>query len=520
VQTAGGQSLANAATVSPGNSPGILSATANYSQSSLGSLPIEIGGTTVGTQYDRLAVTGNISLSGALALSTINGFTPTAGQSFTILTYTGTRTGTFSSVTGDNLDGLSQGLFYKVVYDDANKRVNLEAHQAQLSIADVTLTEPNSGTVNADFAVTLSDARSNGVTVNFATADGTATAPADYTTTSGTLTWASGDSATKHVLVPVKADALDEFDETFTVNLSANSHASILDGTGVGTIQDDPADVPPTVSIDDVSQNEGNSGTTAFGFTVSLSAPSGKTITLNYATADGSATAPSDYASTSGGLTFNPGNTSKGVSVNVNGDLTVEPDETFFVNLSSLVNVTAGDLQGQGTILNDDTGCSAPLVTGYNKPAQAVGKKIVVLGSNLTGATAVAFSKAGGGTVNGTRLVVISDTQVSVKVPNLATTGPVSVTTPCGTGTGPTLKIKATILDFNPKSGPVGTQVILTGTAFTGTSKVQFGTKAATFTVDSDGQITATVPTGATTAIITITTPGGKAKTSVVFTVT
>jgi hypothetical protein len=143
------------------------------------------------------------------------------------------------------------------VYDDATKRVNLETHQAQLSIADVTLTEPNSGTVSADFAVTLSDARSNGVSANFATADGTAKAPADYTNSSGTLIWAAGDSSTKHVLVPVKADALDEFDETFTVILSANSHASILDGSGTGTIQDDPADVPPTVSINDVSQNEG-----------------------------------------------------------------------------------------------------------------------------------------------------------------------------------------------------------------------------------------------------------------------
>lgn len=75
-------------------------------------------------------------------------------------------------------------------------------------------------------------------------------------------------------------------------------------------------------------------------------------------------------------------------------------------------------------------------------------------------------------------------------------------------------------MDFNPKSGPVGAQVILTGSAFTGTTKVQFGTTTASFTVNNDGQITTTVPTGATTAVITITTPGGKAKTKVVFTVT
>jgi hypothetical protein len=108
VQTAAGQTFTNGATVSPGSSPGILAATASYAQTAGGSLPIEIGGTTLGTQYDRLAVTGNASLNGTLALSTINGFVPTAGQTFNVLTYTGTRSGTFSSVTGDNLDGLNR----------------------------------------------------------------------------------------------------------------------------------------------------------------------------------------------------------------------------------------------------------------------------------------------------------------------------------------------------------------------------------------------------------------------------
>jgi hypothetical protein len=114
----------------------------------------------------------------------------------------------------------------------------------------------------------------------------------------------------------------------------------------------------PTLSINNVSQNEGNSGTTPFTFTVTLSAASASTVTVNYATADGTATAPSDYASTSGVLTFNPGVTTQTVTVNVVGDTNVEPNETFTVNLSSPSNATIATGTGTGTIVNDD---SAPL---------------------------------------------------------------------------------------------------------------------------------------------------------------
>jgi hypothetical protein len=90
-------------------------------------------------------------------------------------------------------------------------------------------------------------------------------------------------------------------------------------------------------------------------FTVSLSAPSSLTVTVNFATADGSAVQPGDYQSTSGTLTFIPGETSKTITVPVNGDITNEPNETFFVNLSNAVNATISDNQGLGVILNDDT---------------------------------------------------------------------------------------------------------------------------------------------------------------------
>jgi hypothetical protein len=116
--------------------------------------------------------------------------------------------------------------------------------------------------------------------------------------------------------------------------------------------------ITPTISINDVSLNEGNAGTTAFTFTVSLSQASLGTVTVNFATADGTATlADNDYATNSGTVTFAPGVTSQMVTVNVNGDITNEPNETFFVNLTSPMGATILDGQGQGTIVNDDAAC-------------------------------------------------------------------------------------------------------------------------------------------------------------------
>ena len=112
-----------------------------------------------------------------------------------------------------------------------------------------------------------------------------------------------------------------------------------------------------------MSVAEGDAGTTPATFTVTLSAASGQTVTVNYATADNSAVAGSDYQSTSGTLTFNPGDTTKTVTVLVNGDTTFEQNETFFVNLSSPTNATILDSQGQGTITNDDAAPPTPTLS-------------------------------------------------------------------------------------------------------------------------------------------------------------
>jgi uncharacterized repeat protein (TIGR01451 family) len=227
----------------------------------------------------------------------------------------------------------------------------------EITINDLTVTENNTGTVNATFTVSLATTSAQTITVDFATVDGTARAPADYQTNSSTLTFNPGD-LTKTITVLINGDTLDEPAETFFVNLSNAGNAVVLDTQGQGTINDnDPA---PTLSINDVSVAEGDSGTTPAKFTVLLSAASGRTVTVNYATADSTAMAGSDYQSTSGTLTFNPGETSKAIEIPINGDTTFEPGETFFVNLSSATNASISDNQGKGTITNDDPAPPVP----------------------------------------------------------------------------------------------------------------------------------------------------------------
>ncbi|MEM6255563.1 MAG: ExeM/NucH family extracellular endonuclease [Cyanobacteria bacterium P01_D01_bin.156] len=110
----------------------------------------------------------------------------------------------------------------------------------------------------------------------------------------------------------------------------------------------------PTVAIADVSQSEGNSGTTAFTFTVTRSGDTSGTTTVDFATSDGTATAGSDYTANSGTLTFNPIELTKTISVNVTGDTTSEPDEDFAVTLSNPTGGTITTADAVGTIQNDD----------------------------------------------------------------------------------------------------------------------------------------------------------------------
>ena len=223
---------------------------------------------------------------------------------------------------------------------------------SSITIGAATVTEGNSGTVNAIFNLSLSAPSSSTVTVDCATANGSASAPADYVAAGGTVTFNPGE-VSKQIVVLVVGDIAVESNETYSVNLSNPTNATIAGaGFGLGTITDDDA---RTVTIGNNTFTEVDAGLMNVSFTVTLSASSGNTITVNYATADGSATAPSDYVSVSGTVTFNPGETTKTIIVQIAGDFVNEPNETYSVNLSNPTNATiAGSGIGLGTITNDD----------------------------------------------------------------------------------------------------------------------------------------------------------------------
>jgi probable HAF family extracellular repeat protein len=228
----------------------------------------------------------------------------------------------------------------------------IPASAATLAVNDVIVTESDAGHAQAVFTVSRSGPLDETATVVYSTADGTALAGSDYQTASGTLTFAPGEAA-QSVAVLVNGDTQDEIDEAFIIRLSSPANAFLADGLGQATIVDN--DAPPALSINDVAIVEGNSGIRYAVFTVTLSAASEKIVSVNFATANGTAkTSDNDYVAASGGLTFNPGETVQTITVQIKGDKKKEAHETFFINLSAALNSTLADSQGLGTIQNDD----------------------------------------------------------------------------------------------------------------------------------------------------------------------
>jgi hypothetical protein len=211
----------------------------------------------------------------------------------------------------------------------------------------------------ADGSIVLTVTRNGGsagaTSVNFFTSSNTAMA-SDYTSTSGTLNFADGETS-KTISVPITSDSLDESNETFVTFLNTITGSGSLGSPTATTVTILDDDAPPSISISDVTLTEGNSGVKLATFNFTLSSASGLTISVNFATANGTTTAPgsgADYFANSSVLSFTPGTTLRTVSISIFGDAFFEPDETFFVNLTNPVNATISDAQGVGTIQNDD----------------------------------------------------------------------------------------------------------------------------------------------------------------------
>ncbi|HEV8631112.1 MAG TPA: Calx-beta domain-containing protein, partial [Thermoanaerobaculia bacterium] len=293
----------------------------------------------------------------------------------------------------------------------------------RLAIGDATVGEGDSGTRTLTFPVTLSAASGLPVSVHFATADGTAAAGADYTSASGSLTFAPGE-VTANVVVSVLGDLTDEDDERFTVVLSAPVAAGLADAEATGTIVDDDTAV---VSIADATVAEGNSGQTATTLTVTLSAPSAFEVAVAWSTGDGEALAGADYVAATGTLTFPPGSTSKTLEVSALGDLLDEADETFRVALGTPTRGSLADGEGRVTIVDDDAEPAlsiADLAVTEGDTGTATATLTLSLSAASGREVRVAYSTGGGTATAGADYVATSGTAV---LPPGVTTASVTV---------------------------------------------------------------------------------------------
>ncbi len=213
---------------------------------------------------------------------------------------------------------------------------------ANAIVFTVTRTGDTSGASTADWTVTLGSG-------SFGASAGDFDAGQPLT---GQVSFAAGE-ASKTISLDLVTDSDPEADEGFTVTLSNAAGATFTDASATGTIVNDDGP-PPLVTIADVSQAEGNAGTTVFSFTVTRTGGT-DAFTVDYATAPGTAADGSDFVGTSGTLSFAAGENSKTIDVTVNGDTVGELSETFFVNLSNPTGfAVVADTSGTGTIVNDD----------------------------------------------------------------------------------------------------------------------------------------------------------------------
>jgi len=294
-------------------------------------------------------------------------------------------------------------------------RLNLNKAIASVSKPTITINanDANAAEVvsgqtqnSGQFTLTRTGNIANGLTA-FYTIGGTAINGTDYGSLSGSVIFDAGSATSRSINISVIDDSIVEGNETVILTLNSNSAYTIgAANTATVTITDNDL---PTLVINDVIIAEGNSGTSSAVFTVTRMGNATQAITVNYATANNSATAGSDYTGTSGILTFATNETSKIIIVPIIGDTTVEGNETFFVNLSNAVNATIADSQGLGTITNDDIALPTITINANDANAAEVvsgqtqnsGQFTLTRTGNIANGL-TAFYTIGGTAINGT----------------------------------------------------------------------------------------------------------------------
>jgi hypothetical protein len=286
----------------------------------------------------------------------------------------------------------------------------------------------------AIFTVALDRPTSGQVTLNYTTRDGSAEDGTDYTAANGVLSFAPGETV-KTVVIDIINDNLAESSESFDLALS-DAVGLILadpDATALIAANDGGNATAPEISVEDAVANEDEGQAQ---FIVRLSAPSAKTVSVQYATADGTAVADGDYASQAGTLTFAPGETAKAVNVKLADDAVAETTQGFQLALSKPVNASLADAAGLATVLDDDLVADRPTLSIGDIVVDATsGEATFTLSLDRAATTTVTLDYAtspDGSAVAGTDYTAISgslafapgETVKTVKVPLLDSAGP------------------------------------------------------------------------------------------------
>ncbi|MBS1792677.1 MAG: hypothetical protein JSS81_02415 [Acidobacteria bacterium] len=316
---------------------------------------------------------------------------------------------TVPSVTND-FDGETrpQGAAYDIGADEVS-----QPGTVQFSAATYSVTE---GTPTVTLTVTRTGGSGGAATVNYTLGGGTATGTAacgtpgeDYVNAGGSVSFADGDAASKTFTVPICNDAVYEAAQTFDATLSIGSGSVTLGTPNPATVTINNDDAAPTVAIGDVAQAEGNAGTTNFGFGITVTGASEVTAGFLIASADGTASAPSDYTALVTTAVSAPADVNRtvttygGLAISVNGDTTPEPNETFLINVTTCTDCTIADNQAVGTILNDDLDTAPPTVTyaPLSNIAATSNRTFNVTATDNVGVTAVTVVWANNSGVSG-----------------------------------------------------------------------------------------------------------------------
>ncbi len=513
VATPGVLSL-SAATLTVGEAVGTATLTVNRTGGSTGAVTVAFatanGTATAGSDY--AATSGTLSFAAGETSKTItvpitNDTAVESNETFTV---------TISAPTGGATLGTTTVSTVTITDDDT------AATPGVLSLSAATLTVGEAAGT-ATLTVNRTGGSTGAVTVAFATANGTATAGSDYTASTGTLSFAAGETS-KTITVPITNDTAVEANETFTVTISAPTGGATLGTTTVSTVtitDNDTAVTPGVLSLSAATLSVGEAAGTAT-LTVNRTGGSTGAVTVAFATANGTATAGSDYTASTGTLSFAAGETSKTITVPITNDTAVESNETFTVTISaptggatlgtttvstvtitdndtavtpgvlslSAATLTVGEAAGNATLTVNRTGGSTGAVT----VAFATANGTATAGSDYTASTGT-LSFAAGETSKTITIPIINDTAVES-----SETFTVTISAPTGGATLGTTTVSTVTITDNDSVVPVPGVLSISPT----TVSVSEGAASATFTVSrtggSDGAVAVSFATSNVTA--------------------